>query len=91
MNRYEIPMFRPSFGIAALAMTALTIGLAVVMPARMTPVVPDLLAISASTGFAPAHTEVAISPARIDVFGVREQKSASAPVRNVQPARGQPG
>ena len=91
MNRYETSMFRPSFGIAAIAMTAITISLAVVMPATMIPVGPDVLTLSASTAVAPARTEVAISPARIDVVAVREQTTASAPVRNVQPTRGQPG
>jgi len=95
MNRYETSMFRPSFGIAALAMTAVTIGLAVVVPAKMIPVGPDVLTLSASTAVAPVRTpvrtQVAISPARIDVVAVREQKAASAPVRNIQPTRGQPG
>jgi hypothetical protein len=91
MNRYETSMFRPSFGIGALAMTAITIGLAVVVPANMIPVGPDVLTLSASTAVAPVRTQVAISPARIDVVAVRERKTASTPVRNVQPTRGQAG
>ena len=35
MNRYEFPTPRVAFGFAALAMTALTIGVLVVLPSRM--------------------------------------------------------
>jgi hypothetical protein len=35
MNRYEFPMPRAALGFAALAMSALTIGVLVVLPSRM--------------------------------------------------------
>jgi hypothetical protein len=35
MNRYELPTYRPAFGIAAAAMTALTMAIAVVLPATL--------------------------------------------------------
>jgi hypothetical protein len=35
MNRYQTPIPRVAFGLAAVAMTALTIGVTVVLPAKM--------------------------------------------------------
>lgn len=70
MNSYEPETPRALFATAAIALTAITLGVFVVMPAHF------------DSGFAPATTlasapatpaapiEVAISPARIDVIGV---------------------
>ena len=67
MNSYETETPRALFATVAVALTAITLGVFVVMPAHF------------DSGFAPATTlasasaapiEVAISPARIDVIGV---------------------
>ncbi|MCC7325246.1 MAG: hypothetical protein IT521_00385 [Burkholderiales bacterium] len=70
MNRYEPEAPRALFATAAFALSAITLGVLVVIPAHF------------DSGFAPATTltsapaapaapiEIAISPARIDVIGV---------------------
>ena len=77
MNRYPSSTPRAAFGITAIALTALTIGLAVVVPARMSPGYPALGTVLAAQAVAPATTEVAIIPGRITVIGVRESTVAA--------------
>ena len=91
MNRYETSISRAAFGIAALAMTAITVGLAVVAPAKMEFGRAEIRTLAVSRVVTPAPIEVAISPARIDVVAVREPKLVSVQVPNVQPKRKQPG
>ena len=88
MNAYETETPRFAIAIAAFALSALTIGMTVVVPAQF------------DEGFAPSDTvlaarpadahpvEVAIVPARIDVVGVREPEIASARGPSVAIARG---
>jgi hypothetical protein len=70
MKRYQPTTARPLFAAAAAAMTILTIGALVVVPTHMergahgTP-------LAAATRNVPSATEVAITPARIDVVAVR--------------------
>lgn len=91
MTRYEPGAFHPAFGIAAVAMTAITIGVAVIVPARMDSGGRDGATLSAATAVRPALNEAAISPARIDVVAVREPKTAFEPARYVLPKHKQPG
>ena len=77
MNRYPSSTPRAAFGITAIALTALTIGLAVVVPARMSPGYPAAGTVPAAQAVAPAATEVAIIPGRITVIGVRESTVAA--------------
>jgi hypothetical protein len=79
MNRYPSSTPRAAFGIIAIAMTALTVGLAVVVPAKMSPGYPAVGAVLAAQAVAPAATEVAIVPGRITVIGVRESTVAGSP------------
>lgn len=76
MNRYQSSIPRAAFGIAAVATTALTLGLAVILPATTMsaerPARPSAVA-RAETAVRP---EVAILPMRIDVVGEREQNTA---------------
>jgi hypothetical protein len=75
MNRYEMKTPRTAFGIAAVALAALTLGAAVVLPAVTGSGGQNTLPAAKIT--APA-TEVAINPSRIEIVGVREQAIASA-------------
>jgi hypothetical protein len=90
MNRYQPSNLRPLFGIAAVAMTALTLAVSVVIPANLAPAAQEAGRFAAGQAAAPA-TEVAISPARIDVIGLRETNLADSPVRDAAPRSGQRG
>ncbi len=84
MNRYETPMPRMSFGLAAIALSVVTLGLTVMLPASL-----ELGARrqrAAGCGEAPAAIEVSIIPARIVVTGECEQNMAYEPARRVAPA-----
>ena len=72
MNRYEPSTPRAAFAIAAIALTAMTLGLSVIIPARMdaSPASP------ATVVDADAPTRVE----RIDVIAIREPKVASVRV-----------
>ena len=70
MNRYEPSGFHPYFGVAALAMTAVTIALTVFVPVSLSPVGNETTTLARGPVTA---TEAAISPARIDVVGIRER------------------
>jgi hypothetical protein len=63
MNRYKPSNFRPAFGIAAAALSAVTLAIAVVLPVGLSATCPDDATLVKS---APA-TEVAIIPSRIEV------------------------
>ena len=77
MNRYQTKLPRATLGVAAFALTALTLGLFVGAPATLAPgSSADVTLASAARNAAP--TEVAITPARIEVVGVREPVVASA-------------
>jgi len=71
MDRYETPTPRVAFSIAAVAMTAITIGVLVVIPARM-----------GSDGHASAGTTLA-SRATIDVA----TELATPPCPQLKPSR----
>jgi len=82
MNRYGNSVPRAVFSFAAVAMTGLVLGLTVVVPAKVgsgheTPHVASAQPTMATP------IDVALSPSRIEVFGVREQKTAYQP-RQVQ-------
>ena len=83
MNRYPNSTPRALFALAAAALTAATLGLAVIVPATLDSAPPDGRALAAR---APAAIEVAIHPARIDVIGVREPAVASTRDEEIRPA-----
>ena len=87
MRQYQQSMFRPIFGIAAVAMTAGVITLAVVAPSRVD---ANSMPRADATSAVPAATELAVRHARVDVVGQREQHTAFEPVRDV-PAPKQAG
>ena len=90
MNRYQPSNHRPLIGIAAVAMSALTIAMAVVVPSGLAPAGREATTRVASKRAAPA-TEVAISPARIEVIGLRGTNVADSPVRDAAPRPRQRG
>jgi hypothetical protein len=82
MNRYQPSSFRPAFGVAAAALSAVTLAVAVVLPVGLGAGCED--ATLAST---PASIEVAIEPARIDVVALPVHAAVLEPV-NVVARRG---
>lgn len=64
MNRYTPSNFRPAFGIAAAALSAVTLAIAVVLPVGFSATCSD----DATLVRATTPTEVAIIPARIEVL-----------------------
>ena len=75
MNPYQPLDFRPVFGAAAFGLAALTMALAVGIPARMGPT--GSFGAPAAARATRVATEVTIEPARIEVVGVRETDIAS--------------
>jgi len=72
MNRFDPSTPRTAFGIAAIAMTALTIDLLVVAPTKVDSGSLAVISLATAKAVTQGTTEVAITPARIDVVGVRE-------------------
>jgi hypothetical protein len=89
MNRYEFSILRVATGIAAATMTALTLGLSVVVPVHLASAPHEAPALAASKVAQPAAIEVAIIPSRIDVLAQRTQKTAYEPARHNMPKRNQ--
>ena len=76
MRRYQPKTFRPAYGFASAAtLTALTLSLAVVVPAGMCTTAEN--ATLAGPAAAPAMRQVTISPARIDVVVERSTNLAA--------------
>ena len=89
MNHYQISSPRKVFAIAAVAMTAITLGLSVVAPAKMLADARDLRALTTSKAMTPAPAEVVASPLHIYVVGVREPELVSVQGRSAPPKRKQ--
>ena len=81
MNRYEPSTYRPMFGVAAVAMTALTLGMLVVLPTKTGPDRFGFVGPVAATANAAAPTEVVISP------GSKSSVSANRRRRSIRPDR----
>jgi hypothetical protein len=91
MNRFQSSTPRVALGIAAVAMTVVTFGLLVVVPATIDSGSEDVRTQAAAKLVTPAAAEVVMIPTRIDLLGVRKTEMASAPVDNVRPKRKQAG
>lgn len=85
MNRYPAPTHRTAFGFAAMALSAMTFGIFVVLPAKMDQGTGTMPASFAAKAAPPAASEVVISPARIEVVGEREEKTAFEPIPQARP------
>lgn len=90
MNRYQISSPRKAIAIAAVALTAMTIGLAVIVPAKVRSDPREVRAVAAITATSPAPVEAARDHLRIDVIGTRDPELATQ-VRTVLPKRRQDG
>jgi hypothetical protein len=89
MNPYQISAPRAALVIAAIALTALTIGVSVVAPVKMDPGSAEVPTLAAQKTVTPTPIEAVIDPARIEVIGVREPGFISVHVRNVPAKRKQ--
>jgi len=81
MNRYEAPMQRVSFGLAAIALSVVTFAMTVMLPASLESTRGNAPLAAAK----PAAIEVSIIPARIVVTGECEQNMAYEPERRTTP------
>ena len=77
MNRYETSIPRVALGLAAIAMSAITLGLSVVLPANVAADRYDAQVLAVST----APVNVAINPARVNGVADCEQAMAVEHVR----------
>jgi hypothetical protein len=78
MNRFPPRTPRAAFGLAAIALTALTFGLAVVAPARLDSANTDARPPVTVADMKDAASEAAVIPYRIEVVGVRDPNLASS-------------
>jgi hypothetical protein len=69
MNRYEIPVPRTRFAVAAAAMSVLTFALAVIVPTQLASRGQEAGMNAGSNVVKLAPIEVVFSPARIDTAG----------------------
>jgi hypothetical protein len=90
MNRYQTATPRAAMMIAAVAMSALTLGLSV-MPATHGSDDPAARVGAVSGADAPMAAGIAANGTPIIVYGVREQRTAFEPVRHDLPTRKEAG
>jgi hypothetical protein len=87
MNRYQPLIPRVAFGIAAVAMTAITIGVSVIMPAKMDSDSPEPRVLEALTVTAPASTGDVTGSDSVDVVAVHKAGLSAVPCISQQPDR----
>jgi len=86
MNRYEPSIPRVAFGIAAVAMTAITIGVSVIMPAKMDSDSHEPRMLAAPKVTTPASTDVGAGAATTDLAAVHERGLSMVPcVAQIEP------
>jgi hypothetical protein len=86
MNRYEPSIPRVAFGIAAITMTAITIGVSVVMPAKMDSDSREPRVLAALKVTAPASMGI-VATEGVDVVAVREPGLSTVPCTSSKPSR----
>ena len=79
MNRYKPSIPHAAFGITAIAMTAITIGLLVVLPAKMESGSQEARTLAASKVATLASTGVIAGSESIDVVAVPEEGLSAVP------------
>ena len=73
MNSYQIPSPRKAFAAASIAMAAITLGLSVVVPAKMPPQNPDVRMV--------APIVVVAKPIPVDLLAIPEAELAATQLR----------
>jgi hypothetical protein len=76
MNRFQSSTPRAALGIAAVAMTVVTFGLLVIVPATIESGSEDVRTQASAKLVMPAAAEAVIIPTRIDVLRAREMELA---------------
>ena len=79
MNQYEPSAPRVALGVAAVVMTAITIGMSVIMPAKMDSNSREPHMLAASKVTTPVSTDVAAGSASINVAAVHEPRLSTVP------------
>ena len=87
MNRYEPLIPRVAFGIAAVAMTAITIGVSVVMPAKMDSDSAEPRMLAALKVTAPASSGEVSGSESIEIVAVHEAGLSAVPCTASNPNR----
>ena len=88
MNRYQFPAPRAALGLAAVALTALTVGLWVIAPTTAQPGSPEAGSLATANAVKPEPTQAALAVACVEpmqVVGVRHPTLATTLVRHLQP------
>ena len=84
MNPYELSNIRLVAAIAAVAMTAVTIAVSVIVPVGLSAIGHEATILAAPpSGLSPAM--VATTVRRIEVIGIRDSPVASSPVPDATP------
>ncbi len=87
MNRYETSTPRLALGLTAVALTAITFSVSVVMPAQTLSDSREAGLMAAPKIIAPARRRVVAGSAATDVIAVREASLPGAPCPSSQPSR----
>ena len=77
MKRYESSVPRVACAIAAMAMTAITIGLLVVLPSTMEPDIQTFVTLATSKSLATRTCNTVDSLLCVDVVAVRESRTTA--------------
>ncbi len=80
MKRYEPSTPRAALGLAAVAMTAITVGALVVLPAKIESGSVDPYTLAVADGAARASIEAAIVPAGVDILELLDREEQVHPV-----------
>jgi hypothetical protein len=82
MKRYESSIPRVACAIGAMAMTAITIGLSVVLPSKMEPDSQTFVTLAVSKAFATTQCDAIDSSVCVGEVAVREPGGAAVPLRS---------
>jgi hypothetical protein len=86
MNNFEIPTPRATIGIAAIAMTTLTLSLLVVLPSKMERESETFMMLATPKALGPGATEPIIAPVCIELAGAHDPKTAFHRGHNMPPS-----
>jgi hypothetical protein len=87
MDRYETSIPRVACSIAAVTMTAITIGVSVILPARTATESNEPRTLAASKATTPESKGVVTGGTSIDIVGVHQPELSTAPCTSSNPNR----